>query len=193
MLSLGSNLHDTPVMSLQTGGMLARALRPIIDPATLRILAYEVEGPLLAERPAFLRINEIRELGPIGMIIDSTDELITTGDVIKIDQLQKLNFNLVGLNVIDEHKRKLGKVADYSLDTSDFVIRQLHINRGIFKSLANTELLIHRSQIIEINDTTVTVKSAAKKQANPVMEAVRHDYVNPFRAQNAQPESRSTN
>jgi uncharacterized protein YrrD len=189
MLILGSRLHDTPVMSLQTGTRLARTVLPVIDPANLKIVAYEVDGPLLTEHPSFLRTDDIREMGAIGMIIDSTDELVGLHDVIKIEKLHKQKFALVGMSVIDEHKHKLGKVYNYTVETGDFIIQQLNVRRGIIKGITDTALLIHRSQITEINDTAIIVKSTKRKLPEPVMESTRHDYVNPFRGTNApQPE-----
>ncbi len=182
MLILGSRLLTTPVMSLQTGTRLAQTMKPIIDPANLRILAYEVDGPLLAEKPSFVRTNDIREYGRLGIIIDSNDELIGLEDVIQIQKIYGLQFSLIGTQVVDEHKRKLGKVDDYTLDTTDFVIQQLNVRRGFFKGITDTGLLINRSQIIEINNTTIVVKAPSVKSAEPVMQAMRGEFSNPFRA-----------
>jgi len=180
-------------MSLQTGARLAHTVRPIIDPSNLYVLAYEVDGPLLTQKPTFVRTADIREYGRIGMIIDSNDELIGLDDVIQIKKLHDLEFSLIGLNVIDEHKRKLGKVDDYTLDTGDFIIQQLNVRRGFIKGLTDTGLLINRSQIIEINNTSIIVKSPSVKSAEPVMQAIRGEFVNPFRAPKpqAKPESMS--
>jgi len=192
MLVLGSRLHETPVMSLQTGTRLATTGTPLINPANLKIVAFELEGPLLTERPSFLRVADIRELSGVGMIIDSSDELLALDDVIKIKELHELDFKLVGMTVIDEHKKKLGKVEDYTIETGSFVIEQLNIKHGIIRGLTDTGLLVHRSQIVEINDNAIIVKSTAKKlSVAPVMQAVRHEYVNPFRS--PQPEQTDSN
>lgn len=190
MLILGSRLKGTAVMSLQTGTRLASVTQPIINPSNLTILAYEVDGPLLAEQPSFLRIADIREMGHLGMIIDSNDELIGLDDVITIKKVHDLNFKLIGLQVIDETKRKLGKVEDFTIESDSFVIQQLHVKRGLLRGLTDTGLLVHRSQIIEINDTTVIVKTTAKKIHEPVIQSLRNDYVNPFRNQKPQLEQR---
>lgn len=182
MLILGSRLLHTPVMSLQTGTRLAHTLKPIIDPSNLRILAYEIEGPLLTENPSFIRTNDIREYGRLGMIINSNDELIGLSDVIQIEKIYKLKFPLIGVQVLDEHKRKLGKVDDYTLNTDDFVIQQLNVRRGFLKGITDTGLLVNRSQILEINNTSIVVKSPSVKSAEPVMQAIRGEFVNPFRA-----------
>lgn len=195
MLVLGSRLHDTPVMSLQTGTRLASTGTPLINPANLKIIAFELDGPLLTEKPSFLRIDDIREMSSVGMIIDSSDELLALDDVIRIKELHELNFKLVGMNVIDEHKKKLGKVEDYTVETGSFFVEQLNVKHGFIRGITDTGVLIHRSQITEINDNEIIVKSTAKKISSvaPVMEAVRHQYVNPFRNPAPQAEQSDAN
>lgn len=185
MLLLGSRLIGTPIMGLQTGTRLAVTKLPIIDPSNLKIVAYEVDGPMIVERPSMIRIADVRELSNVGMIIDSNDEFIGVDDVVSIQKLYKLNFRLLGLIVIDETKHKLGKIEDYSIDTDSFIIQQLQVRQGLLKSLANTELLIHRSQIIEINDRNIIVRTAAKK-LEPIEKLNKLTYMNPFRSQSPQ-------
>jgi uncharacterized protein YrrD len=163
----------------------------MIDPSNLMIIGYELDGPLLTERPSFIRIADIRELSDVGMIIDSSDEFIGTKDVIAIESIYNLGFKLLGLSVIDESKQKLGKVNDYTVDTGSFVIQQLNINRGMLKSLAETELLVHRTQIIEINNKTIIVRTAAKKLA-PIIRPTQLSYLNPFRPTTTQTENSNT-
>lgn len=188
MLLLGSRLIGTPIMGLQTGTQLAVAKTPVIDPNNLRIIAYEVDGSLLAEKPSFILISDIRELSDVGMIIDSNDEFVGLHDVIAIENIYKLGFKLLGLNVIDESKNKLGKVSDYSLEVGSFIIEQLNVSRGIIKSLSETERLIHRTQIVEINNDNVIVKSIAEK-LEPITDAKKLSYMNPFRQPAPQPDN----
>ena len=182
MLLLGERLLGTPVMSLQVGTKIATTVEPIIDPRNLIILGYEVDGPLLESHPKFIRIADIRELSDIGMIIDSSDELVDLDDVIKIKEVLSLNFTLIGMKVVDERGRKLGKVEDYILDTDSFVIQQLSVKGGILSSLSSTGHMIHRSQITEISDTVITVKSTDKKLTSLETKGDTHrTYTNPFR------------
>lgn len=167
-------------MGLQTGTKLAEAKAPIIDPGNLKILAYEVEGRLLSERPSFIRIDDVRELSDVGMIIDSSDEFIGIDDVISLKKIFELNFKLIGHNVIDDTGRKLGKIDDYTLDTDSFIIQQLSIKRSMVKSLTQTGHMIHRSQIVEINDQNIIVKSASQK-LHSISKPNQLSYINPFR------------
>lgn len=179
MLILGSRIIGTPVLSLQTGAKLAEAALPIIDPANLKIMAYEVTGPLLDIHPSYLRTADIRELAPIGMIVDSSDEFVALDDVIKLQQLYELGFGLIGMHVIDEMRHKLGKVEDYTLDAKSFVIQQLTVRRGGLRGITDTSLLVHRSQIVEINDKAIVVRATARQLP------LRANFVNPFKAPEA--------
>jgi uncharacterized protein YrrD len=189
MLLLGSRLISTPIMGLQTGTKLAQTAQPIIDPADLKIVAYIVEGPLLTDHPSIIRMADVREFSDIGMIIDSNDEFIGVEDVVSINKLFDIGFTPLGMAVVDENKHKLGKVDDYSLDASSFIIQQINVKRGIVKSLTDTGLVIHRSQIVEINDNYIMVKSTAQR-VEPVMDNTRRAFVNPFRSASPQTDNR---
>ncbi len=192
MLILGSRYLERPVMSLQTGARLGVTERALIDPTNLTVAAYEVVGPLLTEHPTYLRVAEIREIASLGMIVDSNDDLIGLDDVIRIKQLHEIDFQLLSMPVIDENKRKLGKVSDYTLESESYVIEQLHVKRGVIRGITETSLLIHRAQVVRVTDNEIIVKSTAKRiEAEPVMIAKRHDYVNPFRQSTPQTESAS--
>ncbi len=186
MLLAGSRLINAPVMGLQTGGELARISRPIIDPHTLTVVAYEVTGPLLDVHPSLLRIADVREFSDIGVIVDSSDEFVAPEDIIKLSDIYKLNFTPEGMTVVDEKHHKLGKVSGYTLETGGFVIQQLNVKRPLLKSLNDAELLIHRTQITEITDREIIVRSQAVIP-EPIIRSVRTAYVNPFR-KNAQVE-----
>ena len=181
MLLPSTRFIDTPVMSLQTGSELGRTVRPIINPRELSFVAFELHGINLDYDPSLLRINDIREIGPMGIIIDSSDELISVSDVIKIKEIYELNFELVGLKVIDDKKRNVGKVTGFTLDASSFFIQQLQVKRPLLKSFGDTEFLIHRSQVVKITDDYLVVKSPDIRHKEAVAEPTGQMFENPFR------------
>lgn len=181
VILLGSALTNAPILGIQTGNELARTKRAIVDPATLTVAAYEVSNiPNSGPQPLLLRMQDVRELSDIGFIIDSVDELVRPEDIIKLNDVYELQFSLIGMRVTDEKRRKIGKVVDFTLETGGFVIQQLTVRRPLLRSLNDTELLIHRSQIIEINNDSIVVHSQAKAP-EPELHEVVGSYVNPFR------------
>ncbi|MGE5299071.1 MAG: PRC-barrel domain-containing protein [Acidobacteriota bacterium] len=181
MILLGSALTNAPIMGIQTGSEIARTKRAVIDPGTLAVLAYEVAGASLDNSaPNLLRVADVREFSDLGFIVDSSDEFIHPDDVMKLKDVYDRHFSLLGMPVIDEKRHKLGKIIDFTLETGGFIIQQLTVRRPLLKSLNDTELLIHRSQIIEINNDAIVVHSQAKAP-EPELHEVVGSYVNPFR------------
>ncbi len=179
MLISGDDLLNCPVLSLQTGRELARTTYAIINPHSLAIVAYEVDGQHLDQHPSFLRIEDIRELSPIGMIVDSSEEFIQSDDIIKLKDIYELRYELEHKHVFDEKRHKVGKVIGYNIEADSFVIQQLTVKRPLLKSFNDSELVIHRSQIIEVTDQAVVIKSNADA-VKPLPKASQ-SYVNPFR------------
>ncbi len=167
------------------GGKVGSLAQPLVDPATLTIVAYTVNGSFANDTTMLLRLADVREMSELGMIIDSVDELITPTDVIKIQRLYELKFHLLGMTVQDKRGRRLGKISDYTIETGNFVIQQLIVRRSWLHRLNDAELVIHRSQIIEINNDAIIVQSQAEtkkpeqKTTQPAMSS--GEYVNPFR------------
>jgi len=189
MLLTGSKMIGMPVLSLHVGGAIAKTKHAIIDPDTLGVVAYELEGPIIKNDPEvgdILDINDIRELSSDGIIVDSADRFTTREDVIKFDKILKLNFNLVGLKVVTQDGKKVGKISDYTLDSNSMIIYQLIVQRPFMSSLVDPTLTINRSQIIEIDDYKVTIRhDKAQIKIKPDKKKAAEEFVpnftNPFR------------
>ena len=184
MLINASRLIGVRVLSLQVGGPVAQVIEPILNPDNLRIIAFRLEGPAIGgDTGNILDARSIREFSQLGFIIDDTDELVNRTDVVKIDQIMGLDFHLVGLKVVTEKGANLGKVIDYTVDPGTFLTQQIVVKRPLLKSFLDPELIIHRSQIVEVDDFKVTVKAETEKTtaAVPSEEKFVPNFVNPFR------------
>lgn len=187
MLIASERLIDTPVMSLQTGGQLAHTKAAIIDPRDLSIIAFKLEGHTLDQDLSFLLVSDIRELSNLGFIVDSSEEFVGIEDIIKLKEVYEFHFQLIDKLVLDKKKTKLGKVYNYSVEPQSFLIKQLRVKRPLLKSFSDTELLIDRTQILEINDNAIIIDHD-ERQPSPAKKAV-NAYTNPFRGTRPQPET----
>ena len=186
---VGSQLLNFPVLSLHVGGAVAVTKQAIIDPENLKIMAYTMEGPIMKNDPEIgdiLDLNDVREVSDQGFIVDSADVFTFREDVVRLDEIIKLDFNLVGLKVIDESGRKIGKVVDYTLDTKTFMVYQLIVQRPVMASFLDPQLTINRSQIVEIDDFKVVIKNGksevkVKKKTEEEPEEFVPNFVNPFK------------
>lgn len=186
MLINGSRLIGCPILSLHVGGAIAHVLDVIIDPNNLKIIGFRVSGSLVrGEVGDVLPVDSIREFSRVGMIVDSIDELVDGEEVIRIRDVLNLNFSLPGLKVVSKSKSKLGKVSDYIVNSDSWSVYQLIVQRPIMKAFLDPELIIPRSEIIEVNDYQIIVKdehSKLQKAAPAARPAnIATDFVNPFR------------
>ena len=184
MLMSGSKLINYPILSLHVGGPIARTARAVVDPNNLKIIAYEIAPTALLDDEAgdILETADIREFANIGMIVDSGDTFINRGDVIKLDKILELNFDLVGLKVETKKGSKLGKVVDYTLNTDNFSVLQLIVRRPAIKAFIDPELVIPRKEIVEVNDYKIIVKDEEDKiKKRAIKEDFIPNFVNPFR------------
>ncbi len=181
MLVTSSRLIGANVYSLQTGAPIGTISEPIIDPDKLKIVAFKLTGPLI-QHANILDINSIREYSDIGIIIDSIEELAAPEDIIKIEKLLSLNFNLIGLKVETKKGSKLGKVFDYTFMSDNYIIQQIIVRRPAIKAFIDPELTIHRREITEVNDYKIIVKDEEKTiKARAENEDFIPNFVNPFR------------
>ena len=183
MLIAASRLIGTPVLSMQATAQIAAVDSVIVDPNSLKIIAFALGGGVVGKSPAYiLDSKSIREYSRYGIVIDTIEELVEPSDVIKISEVLKLNFNLVGLKVETKKGSQLGKVSDFTVTDDNFTVQQIIVKRPLIKSLVDPELTIPRKEIIEINDYKVIIKDEEKViKEKAEKEDFIPNFVNPFR------------
>ena len=182
MLIYSDRLINTPILSVQTGAPVGFVSELIIDPDTLKTIAFKLTGPLIAGSQNILDTKSIREYSELGMVIDSADELVNPDDVVKIGKILGLNFNLIGLKVETKKGSKLGRIINYTLTDNDFTVQQIIVKRPVVKAFLDPELTISRKEIVEITDYKVIVKDEEKVlKQRAEKEDFIPNFVNPFR------------
>lgn len=158
MLIEGSKLLKYPILSLHTASRIAEVKGLVIDPNFLKVVAFEISAVSSKQR-LFLEASSVREFSKMGMIVDSDEEFVEKDDVIKLKETIDLGFSLDNMKVVSKKKAMLGRIEDFIINTEDFQIMQLIVKRPIYKALIDPELVIGRSDIHEINDNEIIVKS----------------------------------
>ena len=183
MIVDGTQLFRCPVLSLHVGQPIAEIVEPIIDPNDLKIIGFVVSGGVIGgEIGNILRVESIREYSNIGIIVDSEDVFVSRADVIKINEIMSLEFKLVGLKCVTKKGTKLGKIISYTVDTDNFEIMQVIVQRPVLKAFIDPELVISRNEIIEVDDYKVTVKDEEDKiRKRAAKEDFVPNFINPFK------------
>ena len=77
----------------------------------------------------------------------------------------------------------------FTCTDNDFVVQQIIVQRPTLKSFLDPELIIPRSEIVEINDYKIIVKDEEKKIRQKVETTdFIPNYVNPFRGRTVEPD-----
>lgn len=181
MLIWRERLLSVAVMSLQTGGRLAVATEPIVDPKNLDVIAFYCEGPLVNFKPAILHTADIREFGELGLIVNDSENIMPLGDLVRLQGIIEHHFELIGKKVVDTTGHKLGKVNNYVVDTGSFKVMKFSVKRPLLHSLQDSELIIDRQQIRKITDDQIVVAAPTVEEKVKVSVLPRAHIQNPFR------------
>lgn len=181
MLVYASKLIGTPILSMQSASSIGQISAFVIDPDSLKIIAFFVSGPLI-KNANILVAKSIREYSKYGCVVDSIDELAEKDDIVKVSKVIDLNFSLNGLKVETKKGTKLGKVVDYTVTSDNFTLQQIIVKRPLVKSFLDPELIIPRSEIAEVTDYKIIVKDEEKTiQKKAETTEFIPNFVNPFR------------
>ena len=181
MLIEGSKLLKYPILSLHTASRIAEVKGLVVDPNFLKVVAFEISA-VSSKQSLFLEASSVREFSKMGMIVDSDEEFVEKDDVIKLKETIDLGFSLDNMKVVSKKKAMLGRIEDFIINTEDFQIMQLIVKRPIYKALIDPELVIGRSDIHEINDSEIIVKSeeGTIMKKSGTLDFVPN-FVNPFK------------
>ncbi|HET7827729.1 MAG TPA: hypothetical protein VFK97_02590 [Candidatus Saccharimonadales bacterium] len=160
MLMLSGSLRNRPVVSLRTGGQIAVALAPVINPHNLKILGWWCSSP--GGQHQVLLAEDVRETMPTGLAVNNEEALSDPSDLVRHREILDIKFELMDKPVRTK-RQKLGKISDYSYNDGLF-IQKLYVARPLHKVFsAEDTLLIDREQILEVTDKYILVRDTEVK------------------------------
>ena len=169
MLQLSATIANKPLLSLRTGRPVAVAVGPILNPNNLKIEGFYCRDTF-SKKELILLSQDIRELSPGGFIINDHEALSDPDDLIRLKEILKLRYSLVGKSVITESGQRIGKVVDYAFNDGLMFIIKLYVGQSIFRSLSDGQLSIstaHKSSKSVTRVSPFKTPCGQKKSAPP--------------------------
>lgn len=166
MLQLSAAIINRPVMSLRTGGQIATAVAPIINPDNLKIEGFYCSDRF-ENKELILLYQDIRDIIPQGIVVDDHEVLTDAEELVRLKKVLELEFELIGKPVETVSKDKVGKISDFAVETTTMTIQKLYASQSILKSLTGGSLSIDRSQIVEITQKRVIINDLLKTAPAP--------------------------
>lgn len=156
MLILSKSITEQEVLSLQTGGVIARTESPIFNPDNLKIEGFFCIDTFSKERVVLLA-QDIRDHIKQGFVVNDHDVLTDADDLVRLQKIMHMQFQLIDKTVATK-KKKLGKVLDYALDSETLYVKKIYVGQSLLKNLSQGQLSVDRNQIIEITDKKIVIK-----------------------------------
>ncbi len=161
MLILSASLLGQSVMSLRTGSEVAITREYIINPNNLKIEGFFCDDRFDKSRLVLLG-QDIRDHIKQGFVVDDHEVLVEPDELVRLKDILKMKFSLIGKPVVGANKQRLGKVTDFAIDGDSLYIQKLYIGQNLLKSFSGGTLSVDRSQIIEITDRKIVVQNPLK-------------------------------
>ncbi len=161
MLQLSSSYLNKKVMSLQDGEVVGQTDSLVINPNNLKIEGWFVNDSYQKEFKILLT-QDVREILRDILVVDSYQSLTEVEDLVRLQEVIEADFELLGKKVITTENKKLGTVSDFAVDAESLYIQSLYVDPPMLKNfgLRQTQKIVGRRQIVEINDSEIIVKSA---------------------------------
>lgn len=162
MLQLSKSLSKIPIISLRLGGLVGMANEPVINPHNLKVVGWwcKLRGD---NTEHILLVSDVRNSTPQGLAIDDESALSHPEELVRYKEIIGAHFQLIGKLVKTKHT-KLGRVDDFSYDSQSLFVKKLYVTKPLSKILSSDDnLIVDRSQIVEITDHHILVRDADVK------------------------------
>jgi sporulation protein YlmC with PRC-barrel domain len=165
MLQLSSAFLNKPVMSLRTGGQIATAMEPIINPNNLKIVGFKCQDKF-SKDSLILLSQDIRDVLPQGFAVNDHEVLSQPGELVRLKEVLEMDFQLLGKPVVTVNKKRLGKVNDYAAETETMFVQKLYVSQSILKSLSTGQISVERTRIVEITNRKIVIQDPLEPLKN---------------------------
>ena len=161
MLLLSKSLLNQPVLGLRTGGQLAVTTGLIINPNNLKIEGFYCEDRFDKQQLVLLS-QEIRDIITQGIVVNDHEALSEPDELVRLQKVIELQFELLGKTVVTVKKQRLGKVNDFAADSTSLYVQKLYVGQSLLKSFSGGQLSIDRTNIVEITNRKIVVQEILK-------------------------------
>lgn len=154
-----SVLNQLPVGSFDEGGLIGKVIRTIISREDGRVLGFVVKRSGLFGETKIASFDDIISIDRSGVVLRSSESLVEKDEIIRIGEILKERFNLIGLKAVDKNKNNLGRVSDALINTDTGDIMRIYVKKFI------KDYVFEHSQIEEITLKNIVLRLERKEKS----------------------------
>lgn len=167
-----TDIHQLPVLDLETGEMLGEIVSWIVNPASQKLAAFTLTKFGAWQKMKVVVPVDIVEYAPKMIVVQSRDAVITPDEIAGLVELLNNRMELTGFRAETETGKLLGTVSDFVFDVISSTIQQYYIQPptvlGALTSdwilPANRVLRIEKNRLVFPDDILTVTKLAAQHQ-----------------------------
>ena len=157
-----SKLNGVPVGSLSEGTRVGTIWRTVVNPDGLRVIGFVVKVGTVFPKMKVVSFMDVVDIDQNGVVINSKDNLLEKDEVVRVGELVKKKFSLLGLAVKDKKKKFFGRVRDAVVETTSGDILRLYSRYLV------SDFVFERSQVEKVTLREVVIGGVSPKRAKPV-------------------------
>ncbi len=165
MLLLREHFVGLTVASVQSGLPCGKVSGFVIDSTKLAVALIIVTN---ARGTYYLLPGDVRFMNHERLIIDAEEKLSTHEDLIRHQEVIAAAFDPIGRKVVTESRKRLGKVVNYAIEDSDWLIGKLYVTSGLLGNPLQQEQMIDRVDIINVEKNRITVRDLKDRASKPL-------------------------
>lgn len=153
------------VASVQSGLPCGKVTGFVIDPDRLAITLIAITH---IHGVSYLLTSDIRFFNHERLIIDAEEKLSEHEDLIRHQDVITRAFDPIGCKVVTESGKRLGKVTNYAIEDSDWLIGKLYVAAGLLGNPLQQEQMIDRTDVTNVEKNRITVRDLKAKAHKPL-------------------------
>jgi sporulation protein YlmC with PRC-barrel domain len=135
----------------------------IINPNNLKIEGFYCQDAFdKKKKNLVLLYQDIRDIMLDGYVVNDHDVLAEPEELVRLQKILELDFELLGKPVVTASKQKVGKVSDYATEVETMFIQKLYVSQSILKNFTGGSLSVDRNQVQEITPRRIIISDLLK-------------------------------
>lgn len=149
-----------PVYDLETGRIIGRVRRLIVDPDERRIAALLLAARLGKEAPC-LPFRELHAIGDHAVTVRGTDSLAPLSQHPELQELLRARRRVCPAPILTEGGRFLGDVDEFTVDPKTGRIESLLLSGGLIRDLFRGQAVLPADLVLTVGEDAIIVRDDA--------------------------------
>ncbi len=155
---LRSEIIGRPVGALEEKAKVGTARDIVVNPEDGRVLALVIRTGFLGQGYKVVDWQDVRAVEKSGVVVGTVEQMLAPEEMVRVDQLIKDGFQLVGLPVITTGGHKIGRVNNFCFDSDTGRLSQLYV-----RSILGPNRIIGMSSVVRVESRKVVVRNTETK------------------------------